>query len=123
VRKEVEELQKMGPPPPTAEAIAFKLVGLVEKYERLLSSIEKPVTDEEARALTGILGEDDFFGLCWTLIHLIETAPSWPIDDCLENAGNEWIERLKERAARWRDAGYPARSFYKERGLPDPRTN
>jgi hypothetical protein len=122
VRKEVAELLKMGPPPSSDEVIRSKSVDLVEKYEQLLSSIEKPVTDEEAKALTGVFGDDDFFGMCWTLVHLIETAPSWPIEDSLANVRNEWVQRLKDRSARWREAGYPPRSFYKEAGLPDPRT-
>lgn len=123
VRHEVEELQKMGPPPSSSEVVRLKSIDLVEKYEQLLSSIEEPVTDEEAKVLTRIFGDDDFFGLCWTLVHLIETAPNWPIDECLENLDNDWIRMIKDRASRWRDAGYPARSFYKESGLQDPRSN
>lgn len=123
VREEIEELRKMGPPPSSSELVRSKSVDLVVKYEQLLLSIEEPVTDEEAKVLTGIFGDDDFFGMCWTLVHLIETAPNWPIDECLENVDNEWIKILKDRATRWRDAGYPARSFYRESGLSDPRSN
>jgi hypothetical protein len=122
VRHEVEELQKLGPFP-SSDELGSESIGLVDKYGELLSSIEEPVNDEEAKALTGAFGGDDFFGLCWTLVHLIETAPNWPIDECLENVANEWIKRLKDRATRWREAGYPARSFYEESGLPDPRSN
>lgn len=119
VRKAVEELLKLGPFP-SSDEIGSESIELVARYEQLLSSIEEPVTDEEAKALTGVFGDDDFFGLCLTLVHLIETAPNWPIDECLQNVGNEWIKILKDRATRWRDAGYPARAFYKEAGLPDP---
>ena len=89
----------------------------------LLAAIKKPVTDEEANVLAGLFGCDDFFGMGWTLLHLIETAPNWSAEAYLENAGNEWVQRLKDREKRWREAGYPTRSFYKESGLPDPRSN
>jgi hypothetical protein len=110
----------MGPPPSEQELIRNPSP-LLEKYEQLLLSIEKPVTDEEAKLLTGVFGVDGCFGLGWTLLHLIETAPNWSVDELLENSGNEWIQMLKDRAERWRDAGYPARHFYTEKGLPDPR--
>ena len=123
MRKEVEELLKMGPPPSSEEVIRLKLVSLVEKYEKLLAAIEEPVTDEEANVLVGLYGCDDFFGMNWILLHLIETAPNWLVMEALKDTGNEWIARLKDRAERWQAAGYPARSFYKEAGLPDPRQN
>ena len=122
VRKEVEELRKMGPLPSEKESIENP-PSLLERYQQLLLSIEKPVTDEEAAILAGVFGVDDCFGLAWTLAHLIETAPNWSADEYLENAGNEWVKSLREREKRWREAGYPARSFYKESGLPDPRSN
>ena len=121
VRNEIIELQKMGPLPSEEESIRNPSP-LLEKYEQLILSIEKPVTDEEARVLTGIFGVDGCFGMYWTLIHLIETAPSWPIEECLMNVENESINMLKERAERWRDKGYPARPVYTSAGLPDPRT-
>jgi hypothetical protein len=121
VRDEIKELQRMGPLPSEQESIRNPSP-LLEKYQQLILSIEKPVTDEEARILTGIFGVDCCFEMYWTLIHLIETAPHWPIDECLENVGNESIQMLKDRAERWRDAGYPGRAFYKEAGLPEPRT-
>lgn len=122
VRKEIEELRKMGPLPSEKESIANPSP-LLERYQQLLLSIEKPVSDEEAAILTGVFGVDDCFGLAWTLAHLIETAPNWPINECLQDVGNDWIKMLKDRASRWRDAGYPARSFYRKSGLPDPRSN
>jgi hypothetical protein len=121
VREEVKELQKLGPPP-TEQELIRNPSPLLDKYELLLSSIAEPVTDEEARVLTGIFGADGCFGLGWTLLHLIETAPNWPIEECLIDVENEWICRLKDRAERWKNAGYPARSYYVQAGLPDPRT-
>lgn len=122
MRNEVNELLRLGSFPSSEDVIRSKMVDLVKKYQELILSIEKPVTDEEAEALARIFGVDDFFGLCWTLIDLIETAPNWPIEESFGNIENEWTEMLRDRAKRWRDAGYPARSFYTEKGLPDPRT-
>jgi hypothetical protein len=34
------------------------------------------------------------------MMHLIETAPGWPISRCLDNAHNPWILELKARASR-----------------------
>lgn len=121
MRIEVEELSRMGPFPSEEETIANPS-DLLERYEQVLSSIEKPVTDEEAAALVRIFGVDDCFGAAWTLAHLIETAPTWSAEDLPGNSGNEWMERLRDRQRRWREAGYPARSFYKESGLPDPKS-
>lgn len=48
----------------------------VERAEAFLDLIERPVTDEEAHVLAECFGEDVCFGLAWSLLHLIETAPS-----------------------------------------------
>jgi hypothetical protein len=122
IRDTVKELLEMGPPPSEAESIRNP-TPFLEKYQQLLLSIEEPVTDEEATVLSGLFGADGCFGLGWTLMGLIETAPNWPIDECLGDSGNEWIELLKNRAARWRDEGYPARPVYTRAGLPDPKQN
>jgi hypothetical protein len=122
VRDVIKELSRMGPPPSEQELIRNPSPFL-EKYEQLLSSIEKPVTDEEAKVLLGVFGVDGCFGLGWTLLHLIETAPNWSADEILGDSSNEWIQMLKDRAKRWRNAGYAARHFYTEKGLPDPREN
>ena len=90
MRQEVRDLVKMGPLPDedaTEERIS--------EYERLLHCISRPLSDEEATALIGLFGPDDCYGLAWTLLHLIETAPSWPIEECLQDEDNQWIRRLR----------------------------
>lgn len=77
----------------------------IQRHEERLGRITAPVTDEEARALLGMFGPDDCYGLAWTLLHLIESAPGWPLADALGDADNEWIQRLRDRAARKPDAG------------------
>jgi hypothetical protein len=71
----------------------------INQHEELLARITAPVTDEEAQALAEMFGPDDCYGLAWTLLHLIETAPNWPLSGVLGDDGNEWIQRLRNRAA------------------------
>lgn len=73
--------------------------GVIERYEEILHSISPPVSREEAEALVMLFPPNGCFGLDWTLLHLIETAPGWPlltvIDRCLST---EWKQRMLDRA-------------------------
>jgi hypothetical protein len=73
----------------------------VANYERVLPPLakQKPVTDEEARVLASLFPpEGTLFGVAWELLHLIETAPHWPLADVLDtNPETEWIARLRKR--------------------------
>ena len=101
LRPEVQSLMELGPLPSSQRTLKQGLDNILIRYEELILSIQKPVTDAEARALTSVFGEDDAFGLAWALISLVESAPSWPLRDCLPaNAGNQWIALLRERAAK-----------------------
>ena len=64
---------------------------------RLLGSLERPLTKEDVAALIGLLPRngDTAYGLNWTILHAIESAPDWPIWELLRDDGNEWICRLK----------------------------
>jgi hypothetical protein len=62
--------------------------------------ITRPITDEGAIALLELFGEDGCFGVASSLMHLIETAPGWPIKNCLTDTGNPWVLELKNRAIR-----------------------
>lgn len=91
----IVELSKMGSLPSSANLDVVKL----EKFQALLTAVQQPVSDEEACVLVRLFGSDECFGLAWSLIHLIETAPGWPIFGCLSGLENEWIDKLKERAS------------------------
>lgn len=65
-----------------------------DEMERALHAIEKPVTDEEARLLLGSFGEDNCFGLAWTLLHLIESAPSPVVTSEPPEGASPWITRM-----------------------------
>lgn len=96
VRKEIEEMKALGPLP--AEDASDLTV--LKEYEELYRAIAKPVTDEEARVLVELLGSDGCFGLASSIMHLVESAPSWPLDDCLCDLTNEWKVELRNRAIR-----------------------
>ena len=89
------QLEKLGPFP----AEAARDVARLKAIQELLEQIESPVSDDDARVLVKLFGPDDCYGVAWTLLHLIETAPNWPLEDCLVDTENEWIKVLKQRLA------------------------
>lgn len=91
----VKELLKLGSFPSSENPDLVRL----EKIQVLLAEIEKPISDDDARALVTLFGPDDCYGLAWTLLHIVETAPGWPLCDVLAGSENEWIERLKSRCS------------------------
>jgi hypothetical protein len=95
MREIVAELYKLGKFPSSANADIQQL----EVRENTLNSIFPPLADDEAKALINLFGPDDYYGLAWTLVHLIESAPSWPMHDCLKEDSNPWISVLKQRVA------------------------
>jgi hypothetical protein len=84
-------------PLPSNESAANDPTRLRE-YQSLLHSISQPVSMEEAVALAEMFGPDDCFGLAWTVLHLIESAPGWPSLDRLPASENQWIVLLRDRA-------------------------
>ena len=124
MRTAVTRLLELGPFPsenddrlPLEESMA-----LLEEYANLLGSLEWPATDEEAMSLLDVFNpneEDSCFGLAWTLLHLIETAPSWPgapatteigraFEARLQGNDEPWMQFLWERiqnGRRWREQG------------------
>ena len=95
IRPEVIALVRLGQFPASREAVPEA----ISKQEDFLRRIAPPVTDDEARELVKLFGPDDYYGGAWTVLHLIESAPHWPLADCLTGT-NEWIVRLRERLAR-----------------------
>lgn len=94
MRPEVSYLATLGPLPAERGA----LPEIIARHQAALQSISRPVSDEEARAMVPLFGQDSCFGLAWSLLHLIETSPNWPLADVLSNCNNEWVARLRERA-------------------------
>ena len=71
----------------------------INEAETLLARVPKPLTDEEATALVEVFGPDDCFGLAWTLLHLIETAPSARTAVYHRGDNNPWIRLLNDRVS------------------------
>jgi|SRR5687768_6280594 len=98
VRPEIQELAALGRFPLEEEAVRDDAVKeQVIRIENALPQIQGPVTDDEARILAALFPpEGSTFGLAWALVHLIETAPGWPLADVLDaDPGNEWIDVLR----------------------------
>lgn len=96
VRKEIEDMRTLGPLPSEDDAD----LSVLKTYEELYRAVVKPVTDEEARILVELFGPDGCFGLASSIMHLIETAPGWPLEDCLQDLTNEWKVELRNRSIR-----------------------
>lgn len=93
IRAEIQQLIQLGPFPVSSEVKQE----VIAAQDKLLRSIKPPITDEEAKKLVTLFGSDDYFGIAWTILHLVESAPGWPIQECLAHNSNQWIVRLGER--------------------------
>jgi hypothetical protein len=98
MRAGIERIVALGRMPDSTAATVEE----VERWEALLATAPDPVTDEEAIALVSVFGSDDFFGLAFSIRHLVETAPGWPIWETLTGDG-PWDSDLIDRA---RNSGY-----------------
>jgi hypothetical protein len=95
VRPEVEAFAALGPLP------ASSIDAHVDTHQERLERIVAPLSDEEAELLVGMFGPDDCFGLAWSLLHLIETAPGGcPIKQKPTSSDNEWVRDMWARYAR-----------------------
>ena len=96
MRSAVLRLRELGRLPPERTAT----VDQIREVEDLVKGLSKPATDVEARELVTLFGSDSCFGLAWRVLHFVESAPGWPLPDCLKDDANEWVVELRERAAR-----------------------
>jgi len=96
IRSEISELVRLGAFP-SSKGVDL---ALIKRQQQLLQLITLPISDAEARELVKLFGPDDYYGLAWTVLHLVEGSPNWPLADCLTSPSNEWIDRLRERVRR-----------------------
>lgn len=97
---------------------------IIAEYQQRLEAIEAPISDDEAAVLLKSFGPDDCYGLAWTLLHLIESAPAGPPLASEPGEGsNEWLIRLWARSHRETGrlgSGEPG-TGNPGRGSPEPR--
>jgi len=96
VRTEIAELEQLGPLPSEDDADVSQLA----RIEALYRAIATPITDNEACVLVELFGPDGCYGLASSFMHLIETAPGWPLKDCLAQLSSDWKIELRNRALR-----------------------
>jgi hypothetical protein len=97
MRTSVINLVSLGRLPNERSAAVLQL----QAFEAALRAIERPVTDEEAMSLLQVLPstEDSCFGLAWSVLHLIETAPVWPLKEAKLQHSNPWVASMLERVS------------------------
>jgi hypothetical protein len=93
IRAEVKHMADLGPLPDSSAHEA-----VIQAHEDALAAMAEPLTAEEARALLACFGQEDCFGLAWTLLHLLETAPDPPLDAKPGADANPWLHMLWKRA-------------------------
>ena len=76
MRQSVIMLTRLGALPPEHSADP----GRVAEVEQLVNALLPPASLAEAEALCPLLGDDACFGLAWSLVHFIESAPG--ISEC-----------------------------------------
>lgn len=100
IRQAVADFLAAGPLPDEDQSAEA-----VQRSQDLLERIEAPVTDEEAAALLAGFGPDDCYGLAWTLLHLIETAPSAQTAEYPPDSESPWVQLLRRRVENARARG------------------
>ena len=91
LRKVMEEVEDEVKDALSEHQLKIETIQIMEDELNDLSGANKPVEVK-------LFGPDDCFGLAWTLLHLIETAPGWPVESALVDLESKWIDRLRERA-------------------------
>lgn len=92
MRPEVVAFLKLGPLPSESADLA-----MIERAELALHSILPPLTEDEAEAVLACFGTDDCFGLAWSLVHLIESAPTAFPRVAPSETENAWLSVLYSR--------------------------
>lgn len=101
LRPAVVALVTLGRLPTDAQADAEP--ARADRWESLVGALQAdgPVTDAEATALAALFPEDDSdgYGVAWTLLHVVESAPGWPSAAGLAALDGPWADVLRRRVA------------------------
>jgi hypothetical protein len=96
MRPEVKRVVALGRMPAETDSAADWMT-----WQDATGALPSAATDEEALALLASLpvGEDSGFGMAWSLVHFIESAPNWP-GIAAEGRGGYWQTFLRDRTQR-----------------------
>lgn len=108
IRQQIIELQKMGRMPNESLNDDRSVDNIIEQYDELLESIEKPISLNEGKILIKLFPENAFYDLQWTLLHLIESLFKVIEIEKYENLiekcpSTEWKETMKIRLENGKD--------------------
>lgn len=93
IQESVRALELLGPLPSEDDATDEILRG----WEALLKRVHVPISNDDALVLAGLFGPDLCYGLGWSLLHIVETAPNWPVEGATDRMPQEWSERVMTR--------------------------
>lgn len=102
MRIEILKLREIGRMPDESENDDEQTDLLVEQYDMLLSSIQKPINIEEGKVLVALFPETAFYDLQWDLLQLMESLYGKIDDEAYINIidecpSSEWKEALLNR--------------------------
>jgi len=99
IRETVEEVQRLGRMPTDDEADMDE--ARADRWEQLIQQLEQEggITNAEAGVLAMSLPSDDSdsYGVAWTTLHLIESAPDWPLTEVIDKISGPWQGRVRRR--------------------------
>ncbi len=69
----------------------------INDIESAINRLQHPISAQDAITLLSLLpaNGDSYYGLNWSILHAIESSPSWPIWPCLTVSGHIWIDQLR----------------------------
>ena len=98
MQKAIQSMVALGPIP-SEDTIEQEELEMWD--DLIMHQVQEPLTDEEGLAISGLFGPDSCFGLNYKLMHLLETAPGWPVPGMFEHMHPEWagaiMSRIKNR--------------------------
>lgn len=97
IRKSVLKLQDLGRLPDESQDDDIPQA-FFDLFEYHLNTIQQAITKEEAKILIKLFPETSCYGMGWSLLHLIESTPDWPIQEIIDMCpSTEWTNRLLSR--------------------------